>query len=1125
MFAKRLLQKVTNNNLSPSSSSSQNARRGSVAPMDLDPRILLHYGIPSTASVLAFDPIQGLMAIGTLDGRIKVMGGDSIQGLFISPHQLPYKSLEFLQNKGFLVSVSNNNAIQVWDLDQRCIACSLQWESNITAFSVIHGTYFMYIGDDCGLMSVLKYNAEEGKIVQLPYHIPANSVAEAAGISIANHQSIVGVLLEPCASERQDIRISSLVHICVSLIFFFCRVLIAYEKGLIILWDVSEAQVVCIRGYKDLQLRDGEVDGSSKGSSSEILDDISDHEQEDKEISSLCWASSDGSILAVGYVDGDIMLWNMSCASANKSQQTGVSSNDVVKLQLSSGERRLPVIVLHWSACGSSGGQLFIYGGDEIGSEEVLTVLSLEWMSGRETLRCVSRVDLTLDGSFSDLILVPSGGAMKNPSDTLFVLTNPGQLQVYDDSILLALSSQQEKKPSVPAIQFPVVVPTLDPYMTVAKLSLLPIGGISSKALIEMTSVMDIGAAPTLRTGSKWPLTGGASSQTSSSEDNRVERLYMAGYQDGSTRIWNATHAVLSLMLVLKGEVDNVKVAGANASVSALDFCPLTLSLAVGNECGLVRVYKLSGSPGATDLHFVAAEEKHEVHKIHQEKGLQCTAVFSVLSSPIRTLQYASSGAKLALGFACGRVGMLDMRSSSVLFLTDPVSSSSSPVISLTEMAFSDIYNSVNSPKHQESKNTEDPADVIFILTRDLHLVIVDSVSESCISVSETSKEKYPEQLSKSSPTQIEPIEADNHSGETRQEVELNTSSETATSGESSSDSLILLCSVDALRLFSLRSLLKGDCSSIHKVSLAKPCSWTTTFKGKDGKACGLALLYQTGVVEIRSLPDLEVVREWSLMSILRWSFKANMEKTICSSENGHIFLVEIPFFFSNYFETLPSLHNKVIAESADATIKFSANQKKKQGTSSGVFGGIIKGIKEKKQESGVDLSGSLTKSNYTQHLEIIFSKAAFPEPSESIKDNDEVLELSIDDIEIDEPRHVMSTVSQQAKNDGRDKETERENLFQGATADAKPRLRKPEEIIAKYRKTGDASTAAAQARDKLIYNGRKNLRGSADVLKNYKMGLKTLHQWQMNLQKYGSSEVVENLIKARISSLLFEIY
>lgn len=82
----------------------------------------------------------------------------------------------------------------------------------------------------------------------------------------------------------------------------------------------------------------------------EISDDMSDHEQEEKEISSLCWASSNGSILAVGYVDGDIMLWNLSTAAPTKDQKADKSSNNVVKLQLSSGNRRLPVIVLRWSA-------------------------------------------------------------------------------------------------------------------------------------------------------------------------------------------------------------------------------------------------------------------------------------------------------------------------------------------------------------------------------------------------------------------------------------------------------------------------------------------------------------------------------------------------------------------------------------------------------------------------------------------------------------------------------------------------------------------------------------------------------------------------------------------------------
>jgi hypothetical protein len=51
-----------------------------------------------------------------------------------------------------------------------------------------------------------------------------------------------------------------------------------------------------------------------------------------------------------------------------------------------------------------------------------------------------------------------------------------------------------------------------------------------------------------------------------------------------------------------------------------------------------------------------------------------------------------------------------------------------------------------------------------------------------------------------------------------------------------------------------------------------------------------------------RSLPDLEVVVESSLMSILRWNFKTNMEKTICPSENAQIIMVR--FFIAFFIQT-----------------------------------------------------------------------------------------------------------------------------------------------------------------------------------------------------------------------------
>ena len=146
---------------------------------------------------------------------------------------------------------------------------------------------------------------------------------------------------------------------------------------MIVLWDASEDQIVLIRGHKDIELKRERVTSYPNDPEDELSDDKLDHEEEDKEISSVSWASNDGSVVVVGYVDGDIMFWDLSTADSPLDQEARKLSNNVVKLQLSSADRRLPIIVLHWCANKSfnnSRGQLFVYGGDEIGSEEVLTV-------------------------------------------------------------------------------------------------------------------------------------------------------------------------------------------------------------------------------------------------------------------------------------------------------------------------------------------------------------------------------------------------------------------------------------------------------------------------------------------------------------------------------------------------------------------------------------------------------------------------------------------------------------------------------------------------------------------------------------------------------------------------------
>lgn len=106
-----------------------------------------------------------------------------------------------------------------------------------------------------------------------------------------------------------------------------------------------------------------------------------------------------------------------------------------------------------------------------------------------ESLKCIGRADLTLNGTFADLILLPSIGARGlNSKDDLFVLTNPGQIHYYDNDSLSALMSEQNRTSSVSAQEFPVLVPLANPSLTIAKLIKLPSQLNSSKTLAEVIS-------------------------------------------------------------------------------------------------------------------------------------------------------------------------------------------------------------------------------------------------------------------------------------------------------------------------------------------------------------------------------------------------------------------------------------------------------------------------------------------------------------------------------------------------------------------------------------------------------------------------------------------------------------
>jgi syntaxin-binding protein 5 len=66
------------------------------------------------------------------------------------------------------------------------------------------------------------------------------------------------------------------------------------------------------------------------------------------------------------------------------------------------------------------------------------------------------------------------------------VLTNPGQLHFYNDAGLSSSTSLQETRNYVSSMQYPMVIPTIEPQLTAAKFGLVFRDGKFSKALSEV---------------------------------------------------------------------------------------------------------------------------------------------------------------------------------------------------------------------------------------------------------------------------------------------------------------------------------------------------------------------------------------------------------------------------------------------------------------------------------------------------------------------------------------------------------------------------------------------------------------------------------------------------------------
>lgn len=899
---------------------------------DIDPRLLFHYGIPSGCNMLAYDPIQKILAVSSKDGRIKLFGKDNTQALLESVNAVPSKFLQFVENQGILVNVNSKNHIEIWDIEKNLLADVHAFEEDITSFTVMQHSLYMYVGDSAGNVRVLKLEQEH--IVQMKYTIPY-SASHGNPTEETGDTSVVHVLPQPAAESK--------------------RVLIIFRDGIISLWDIRESKTVFTAGGNALQ---------------------SLH-HEGKKVTSACWACPFGSKVAVGYSNGDIFIWSVSTRTELPSEPS-TQSTPVFKLNVGYKLDKIPIASLRWVYADGKASRLYVMGGSDTISSNLLQVILLNEHTEGRTIK----LGLQLPEPCIDMEIVSSlSEQSKHKQDCFLLLGNSGNLYAYDDCSIekYLLQSQSKSSPSLPK-EVMVKIPFVDSNITVAKFIT---DNTQMLSFADEDCLLLAKSIPSLFSFETKPKDGTQLNAARFTGFLKVKNLYITGHNDGALNFWDLSCPLLVPILSLKQQSeDDLSLNGI--PVTALFFNENSRLLVSGDQSGMVRIFRLKPEPYANVSSFLSLQgstKKGNDHIIQSVKLLKVNG--SVLSVNIN-----HSTGHLAVGSSQGYVSVLDIEGPTVLYQKHIASEISTGIISLHFQTCS---------FHGFDKN------VLAVATEDSSVLALDSDNGNTLSTSLVHPKK---------PTRALFMQILDGQDVKRLNLlnGLDLSKGSPVEDGMPKQSLLLLCSEKAAYVYSFTHVMQGVKKVIYKKKFQASCCWASTFYTSSD--VGLILLFTSGKVEIRSLPELSLIKETSIRGFTYSTPKPNSfsDSSICSSCEGELVMVngdqEI-FFFSL------SLHNKsfrlldsfnltyqkdLIIPQEDLIPGRTIQKEKKKG----IFSSVIKDIVGSKAKNVPEIETEDTKESF-EELSTIFSTANFTVDAENTdeqaRDEDE---LDLDDIDID---------------------------------------------------------------------------------------------------------------------------
>ncbi|XP_056281656.1 syntaxin-binding protein 5 isoform X5 [Pseudoliparis swirei] len=515
---------------SSSSSSSATAQPGSSRENDVIQETLqsdhfqlcktVRHGFPYQPSSMAFDPVQKILAVGTQTGALRLFGCAGVECYCQHESGAAVIQLQFLINEGALVSALADDSIHLWNLRQKtpAILHSLKFSrERITYCHLPFQSKWLYVGTERGNIHIV--NVESFTLSG--YVIMWNKAIE---LSTKTHPGPVVHISDNPMDEG--------------------KLLIGYECGVVVLWDLKCKKADCRYNY-------------------------------DEAIHSIAW-HHEGKQFVCSHSDGSLTTWNIRIPAKSVQIITphGKQPKDGKKP-----EPCKPILKVEYKTTRAGDPFMVLSGGlsyDTVGRRACLTV-----MHGKSTT--VLEMDYPIV-DFLTLCETPYPNDFQEPYAVVILLEK--------DLVLIDLGQ----------IGYPIFE---NPYpLTIHESPVTCCEYFVDCPAELIPALYSVGSRQKRQSYSKkeWPISGGNWGQGTQS----YPEIIITGHADGSIKFWDASALMLQVLYKLKTakvferargkeEKANTEIVEEDPfAIQTLSWCPESRMLCVAGVSAHVIVYRFS---------------------------------------------------------------------------------------------------------------------------------------------------------------------------------------------------------------------------------------------------------------------------------------------------------------------------------------------------------------------------------------------------------------------------------------------------------------------------------------------------------------------------------------------------